>query len=76
MPVPLADQILGAVKEGLSAWKTYLSTRQEAYNRARDQRLRRAVDTAEEYIRLTSKTDFGATKEMRRLEDVFFKYNN
>ena len=34
--MPLGEQIAGAIKEGLSAWKTFIATREEAYKRKRD----------------------------------------
>ena len=50
MAVKLAETIAGAVKEGLSLWKTYIATRQEAYNRKQDKRQEKAIHTAEQMI--------------------------
>jgi len=47
MSVPLAEQILGVVKEGLALWKTFISTRQEAYNRQQDKKQIKAIEAAE-----------------------------
>lgn len=43
----LAETITQAVKEALVLWRTYLETRQEAYNRSRDQRQVKAIQAAE-----------------------------
>ena len=50
MPVPLADGILAVVKEGLSLWKVFISTRQEAYYRQQDKKQIKAIECAEKYI--------------------------
>ena len=50
MSVPLAEQIVSLFKEGLSAYKTYLATRQEAYNRQQDKKQVRAIESAEKFI--------------------------
>lgn len=47
MAATLANQILGVLKEGLSAWKKYISTRQEAYERHMDKKQEKAIQTAE-----------------------------
>jgi len=43
----MTDKILAIVKEGLSAWKTFIATRQEAYNRKRDKNQEKAIQIAE-----------------------------
>ncbi len=43
-----AKVIAGAVKEGLALWKTFLATRQEAYNRRKDKKQEKAIQYAEE----------------------------
>ncbi len=48
MAVKLAEVIAGAVKEGLSLWKTFIATRQTAYNRKQDKRQEKAISIAEE----------------------------
>jgi hypothetical protein len=50
MAIPIAEQVLGVVKEGLSAWKVFISTRQEAYNRKMDKRKEAALQIAEEWF--------------------------
>jgi len=50
MSVPLAEKILGVLNEGLGAWKTYLATRQEAYNRHQDKKQVNAIESAEKFI--------------------------
>ena len=46
--MPLAERILKVFEEGLSLWKIFLSTRQEAYNRKMDKRQERAIHYAEQ----------------------------
>ena len=46
--VSLPEQILAVLKEGLSAWKTFIATRQEAYNRSKDKKQEKAIQIAEE----------------------------
>ena len=43
----MADKILALLKEGLSAWKTFIATRQEAYNRQKDKEQEKAIRYAE-----------------------------
>lgn len=50
MTMPLVESIIGLCKEGLAAYKTYLSTRQEAYNRQQDRKQIKAIESAEKYI--------------------------
>jgi hypothetical protein len=47
MAVPLAERILKVVDEGLGLWKTFIATRQEAYNRQQDKKQVRAIEAAE-----------------------------
>ena len=83
MSVPLAEKIIALCKEGLEAWKTFISTRQEAYERKKDKQQVKAIDTAEDYILLTkellpSLDQNKFKKELRRLEKYekrFFDYN-
>lgn len=44
----LGEQIAAAVKEGLSAWKVFIATRQEAYNRQQDKRKAKAIECGEQ----------------------------
>jgi len=50
MGVPLADSILKVLNAGLEAYKTHLSTRQEAYNRKADKKQVMAIEKAEKLI--------------------------
>jgi hypothetical protein len=75
MAIPIAEQVLGVLKEGLSAWKMFISTREEAYKRKMDVRKREALEAAEMYIRIVSKTEFGKDKSLKKYEDRFFKFN-
>lgn len=43
-----ASVIIGAVKEALELWKTFIATRQQAYERKMDKRQERAIQYAEE----------------------------
>ena len=83
MAIPLAEQILGVVKEGLSLWKVFISTRQEAYNRQQDKKQVAAIESAEKYI-LTNESIIARIdqkefkKELGTLAHFkarFFKYN-
>lgn len=49
-PLPIAD----AIREGLTLWKTWIETRQAAYERKLDQRMRKAIESARDYF-LTQK---------------------
>jgi hypothetical protein len=86
MGVPLAESILKLCKEGLSAYKTYLATRQEAYNRQKDKEQERAIESAERYIHTNDIILAGMTDEnemkfknqlkvLKRHRTRFFKYN-
>jgi hypothetical protein len=50
MPAPIAEQILSVLKEGLGLWKTFIATRQEAYNRQQDKKQVAAIEMAEKHI--------------------------
>jgi len=64
MPIPIAEQILGVVKEGLGLWKTFISTRQEAFNRQQDKKQAAAIEAAEKFI-------FEVDKVLVRVEDEY-----
>lgn len=63
MPVPVADKILDVLKEGLGLWKTFIKTRQEAYNRQQDKKQVAAIEMAEKYI-------FQNDKLLEKLRDL------
>jgi len=78
-----ADKILDLLKEGLSAWKTFISTREAAYNRKRDKEQVAAIEAAEKYI-FTNEALKAATedKEIRKIQQRlsywkirFFKFH-
>jgi len=78
MSVPLAEKIIGLFKEGLSAYKTYLATRQEAYNRKRDKEQVRAIEAGEKYILINKDQNISPEKKIKilaRYEKRFFKYH-
>lgn len=70
MAVPLAEQILAVVKEGLGLWKTFIATRQEAYNRKQDKKQVAAIESAEKFIfnadALTAKLSDDLKKEYKK----------
>ena len=79
----MPKDIAGAIKEGFALWKTFIATREQAYQRKRDKDQERAIEAAEKYI-LTSDElkvteDEKEKKELlRRLErykSKFLKYN-
>lgn len=43
----IAQAIIEAINKGLEAWKVYVSTRQEAYERKMDKKKQKAIDIAE-----------------------------
>jgi hypothetical protein len=47
MPLPLAERILKVAEEGLNLWKTFIATRQEAYNRKQDKEQIKAIECGE-----------------------------
>lgn len=51
----VARTITEAVKEGLSLWKTFIETRQEAYNRKKDKEQEKAIGYAEESFMVADK---------------------
>lgn len=53
--MPLAERILKVFEEGLGAWKTFIATRQEAYNRKKDKQQEKAINIAEETYEEISK---------------------
>lgn len=52
MGVKTTDQILALLKEGLGLWKTFIATREEAYNRKKDKYQERAIQAGEQGINL------------------------
>lgn len=75
MPDPITT-IAGAIKEGLSLWKSFINTRESAYNRKMDKKLRKALEYGEKFI-LTSELEDSQerTKKLKRYKNKFFKYN-
>lgn len=79
----MPKDIAGAIKEGLSLWKTFIATRQEAYERKQDKKQVKAIEMGEQYIlqnkhlmTLTDEDDIKkAKKQLKFLEEKFFKYN-
>jgi len=80
--VTLANTIAGAVKEGLSLWKTFIATRQDAYDRKQDKRQERAIHVAEiiheeisklfEFLH-TLPMEEKATKELKHHKTLIYK---
>jgi len=78
----MSDQV-GAIanmlKEAFALWKTFIATRQEAYNRKMDIKKSKAIDNAEKYILTNNKTTLTEDKKKKLLavyEKRFFHYNN
>jgi len=79
----LADQIVGLFKEGFGAYKTYLATRQAAYERKKDKDQIRAINAGEQYIFTNEKLRAAKDpKQIRKLQKYlsswkvkFFKYH-
>ena len=79
----LANQIVSLVKEGLGAFKTYLATRQAAYERKQDKNQIRAINAGEQYILTNDKLKAEKDpKQIRKLQKYlsawkikFFKYH-
>lgn len=82
MSMPLADKVMGLLTEGLGAWKTFVATRQEAYNRKQDKKKVMAIEAAEKYILVNTKsgefndiTDDRKKKLLGHYSKRFFHYN-
>jgi len=70
---------MGVLKEGLSLWKKYIETRQEAYERKMDKERRKCIEYAEQFIRTYYDKEVeekDKQKYLRKRRDLFFKYNN
>lgn len=67
--------ITGFLNQAFSAWEKYIETRQEAYNRKQDKRMRKCIDYAEQYIIYNSSFN-KEDKELIKLKTKFFKLNN
>ena len=63
------------LEKALDAWKVFIETRQEAYNRSQDKRKRKAIDFGEKYIIHNSAFN-KEDKELLKLKKLFFKFNN
>ena len=76
--------IAQTITAGFNLWKTFIATRQEAYNRQMDKRKREAINTAEKYIhqddKLEHTTDEKLIKAIKKKKTKwrqrFFKFNN
>lgn len=88
--VKTVDTALALLKEGLELWKTFIATRQEAYNRKQDKKQERAIQAGEEAIELLSdiftyifflgehtkdKQFLGYKKDYLRIKKRFNKYD-
>ena len=73
-PSPMTA-IANAIKEALELWKTFIATRQQAYERNMDKRMRTAIDTGEQIIERIRVLEI-KDKELDKLILVFFRYNN
>lgn len=66
------EAILKTVQEGLSLWKSFIETREEAYRRNMDKRMRKCIDCAEKYILAD---ESGDEKMKKKYKEQFFKFN-
>lgn len=72
------DQILSVLKEGLAAWKTFIATREEAYKRSMDKRLRAALEAGEKYILTDTDANIKEDRKQKlkaHYKKRFFHYN-
>lgn len=77
------DRILATLEKGLEAWRVFISTRQEAYDRKKDKQQEKAIQVAEEafndmsnlfdwvYSNLPMNDE--QRKEYIKLKNVFYK---
>ena len=72
----LATTITEAIREGLSLWQTFISTRQRAYERKMDKRKNKAIEYGEKFILLFYSDEENKDKKLDRYQKKFFKYNN
>ena len=73
------EAIANMIKEAFALWKTFIATRQEAYNRSMDIKKSKAIDNAEKYILANKNTALKEDKKQKLLavyEKRFFHYNN
>ncbi len=77
-------EILGVLKSMANAWGTFISTRQEAYERKNDIKKNKAIQAAETYIRINEgefiheKDPKKKSKMRKRLiyyKEKFYKFN-
>ena len=67
--------VVGFLDRAFDAWKSFIETRQEAYNRKMDKQKRKAIDYGEKIILRLKELNI-EDKELDKLIDKFFKYNN
>lgn len=80
------NTIAGAVKEGLELWKTFIATRQQAYERKMDKRQEAAISYAEkafdkmglvfEFIYKNVDIPEKKQAEFKRLKELIYKYKD
>lgn len=74
------EAVLKAVETGLSLWKEFISTREAAYKRSMDKRMRLCIEYGEKYIQTQDEIDSGkadkkAQELKKKYKTLFFKYN-
>ena len=75
--------IAQSIKAGFDLWKTFIATRQEAYNRKADKKKNTAIDAGERFMLaddklayLTNEKDIKAIKKLKvHWRKVFIKNN-
>lgn len=71
----MSNQILAVLKEGLSAWKVYISSRQEAYERKMDRNQKRTIAQAAVFFRRLYEIGYKIEdKELLKCKERFYKY--
>ncbi|GIW60590.1 MAG: hypothetical protein KatS3mg087_1656 [Patescibacteria group bacterium] len=72
----ITQAIVETIGRMARAFETYLKTREAAYRRSMDKRMRRAVDAAERYILRNRELHPDLQdKELLKWERIFWKYN-
>ena len=68
----LPERILAVAEEGLSLWKTFIATREDAYKRSMDKKMRLTIEAGEKYI-LTDMNKSLDEKKKRKLKEHYQK---
>lgn len=75
-PVSSVAKAIESLATAVAAWLNGSTNR---YNRKQVERMRKAIEIAERYIRIAPDDNIDAQRkhhQLKKLEDEFFKYNN